>query len=323
MQTGNITLQVVEAVAGGAACSIEVDAVERLHNINVIRNLEIRNDRIAKLLNLNVLGIVLADRNGRVNDVRDDHHTVLDFLSEGLFVLLELGHLVGHSLYLGLDLLSLFLLTLGHQTADLLGLLVALCTQLVTAGLGCTVLRVKLDDLVNHRDLLVLELLLDVFLYRIRIGADKFDIQHCVYISFFIIYVLFFRVVRLCILRLLSLLQCSFDRLEQFADVLIKAILAAAHQTLLAVFRQHFVAGLAGIRGLLCRQGNADLRKVLIHLTLLHTLLGRTDYIGCRLLAVQRLADLIQCSVLYVILLLQIFHFLGCALCHGLLLCQL
>ena len=184
MQARDIALEVVEAVARGAARGIEVDAVKRLHDIHMVGNLIIRHDRVTELLDLDVLGVVLADRDGRVDDVRNDHHTALDFLGVGLFVLLELCHLVGHCLDLSLDLLGLVLLALGHQAADLLGLLIAHGAQLVTAGLCRAELRVKLDDLVDHRQLLVLELLLDVLLDRVRVLSDKFDIQHGLFFSF-------------------------------------------------------------------------------------------------------------------------------------------
>ena len=178
MQARDVALEVVEAVARGAARRIQVDAVKRLHDVNMIRDFIIRNDRVAKALKLDVLGVVLADRDRGVDDIRNDHHAAADFLLILLLVRLELLHLVRHGLDLGLDLFGLILQALGHQAADLLGLLVALGAQLVAAGLGRAELGVKVDDLIDQRQLFVLELLLDVFLDCVRVLADKFDIQH-------------------------------------------------------------------------------------------------------------------------------------------------
>ena len=123
----------------------------------------------------------------RINDVRNDHHTVFDFLGKGLFILFQPCHLVRHGLDLGLDLLGFVLLALCHQAADLLGLFVAHGAQLVAAGLGGAEFGVEFDDLVNERQLFVLELLFNVLFHRVRILSDKFDIQHFTLLLFILL----------------------------------------------------------------------------------------------------------------------------------------
>ncbi len=76
MQAGDVTHQVIETVARNAAGSLEVDAVEGLHDISVVGDLEIRDDRLAEALALDVLGVIFPDRDGRIDDVRDDHHSL-------------------------------------------------------------------------------------------------------------------------------------------------------------------------------------------------------------------------------------------------------
>ena len=176
MQARDIALEIVETVARGAARSVQIDAVKGLHDVHMVGDLIIRHNRITKFFQLHIFRIVFADRDRGVDDVRNDHHAALDLLREGLFIRLELLHLVRHCLDLGLDLFGLFLLALGHQAADLLGLLVAHRAQLVAAGLGCAELGVKVDDLVHERQLLILKFLLDVLLDCFRVLADKFDI---------------------------------------------------------------------------------------------------------------------------------------------------
>ena len=80
MNSCDVTHQVIESVSGYLSCCIKVDAVETLHNVCVIWNLEIRNNRLAKFLDLYVAAIVFSDWNGRINDVRDGHHNLGNLL---------------------------------------------------------------------------------------------------------------------------------------------------------------------------------------------------------------------------------------------------
>ena len=178
MQAGDVAQQVVEAVAGHAACSVHVDAVKALHDLGVVRDGEIGHDRLTEALCFHVVGVVRADGHAGVDHLGDGVHDLLDASRQSFLFLLQLCHLVGVGLdggVVGVDL-SLQL--------SLLGLVVGLA-QLVAGSLEgfhflqrCAVLGILFDDLIHQRQLCVLELLLDVFLDGVRILTDKFDIKH-------------------------------------------------------------------------------------------------------------------------------------------------
>ena len=178
METCNVTHEIIEAVSCNLSCSVKVDAVKTLHNIGVIGNLEVGNYRLTETLKLNIFAVVLTNGNGRVNDVGDSHHYLLDLFSKLGLLNFKLSKAVAEACYLSLDFLSLFLLALTHKSADLLGKLVSLSSQLISLLLCSTGLSVQVDYLVNKRKLAVLKLLLDIFFYDVGIFSDKFDIQH-------------------------------------------------------------------------------------------------------------------------------------------------
>ena len=189
MQAGDVAQQVVEAVAGHAACSVHVDAVKALHDLGVVRDGEIGHDRLTEALCFHVVGVVRADGHAGVDHLGDGVHDLLDAGRQSFLFLLQLCHLVGIGLdggVVGIDLclqlcllgLIVALLQLAEQRA--VGL-----AQLVAGGLEgfhflqrCAVLGILFDDLIHQRQLCVLELLLDVFLDGVRILTDKFDIKH-------------------------------------------------------------------------------------------------------------------------------------------------
>ena len=55
MQTRNIAGQVIETVARGLAGRIQIDAIEALHDIDVIRYLKIKSAFLTELLDFDVL----------------------------------------------------------------------------------------------------------------------------------------------------------------------------------------------------------------------------------------------------------------------------
>ena len=178
VQARDVAFEVVEAVAGGAARGIDVDSVQLLHDIHMIRHLKIRHKRLAEALDFNVLAVILADRHARIDDLRDDLHALLDLGGIFLFQLLQMRQLVGHLVDLRLGRLGLILLSLLHQAADFLGEHFALVAQAVGLLHGLAVLAVQLDHLVNEGELAVLKLLFDVFAHDVRRLADQIDIDH-------------------------------------------------------------------------------------------------------------------------------------------------
>ena len=75
MQSCDITHQIVEAVSC-YSCLLRLRSIpsKRLHDICMIRNLKIRNNRLAEFLDLYVLAVIFADRYARIDDVRNGHH---------------------------------------------------------------------------------------------------------------------------------------------------------------------------------------------------------------------------------------------------------
>ena len=138
---------------------------------------------LAEALHFHVIFVALADGDGGVDDVGDQHHALADFLVQLLLQHFQLGQTVGVGLDLGLDFFGLsqlggVLLGLAHQHANLLGELVALGAEVIGLHDGGAALGIQLDDLVHHGQLLVLELLADVFLYDLGILPDKTNVKH-------------------------------------------------------------------------------------------------------------------------------------------------
>ena len=189
VQACNVAQQVVEAVTGHAACGVHIDAVKALHDLGVVRDGEIRHDRLAEALCFHVVGIVRADGHAGVDHLGNGVHDLLNAGRQCLLFLLQLCHLVGVRLdggVVGVDLcLQLSLLCLISALLQLTEQRAVGLAQLVAGGLqglhflqGCAVLGILFDDLVHQRQLCILKLLFDVFLNGVRVLADKFDIQH-------------------------------------------------------------------------------------------------------------------------------------------------
>ena len=127
------------------------------------------NGRLTEASKLDVCGIIGTDRHACVDDVGDLHHDRADPLCELLFLCLKrlaLCVCVGDEL---LHRFCLVLFALTHQIADLLGIAVAVGTQLVCSLLCAAVFGIQLDDLIDQGELMVLEFLFDVFFYDIGI----------------------------------------------------------------------------------------------------------------------------------------------------------
>ena len=178
MQAGNVAHQIIEAVSGNTAGAVQIDTVKALHDIRMVGNLKIRNDRLSKALDLYILTVISADRDGRIDDIGNGHHDLGDLFGQLGLLLFQLCQTLGIRCHLCLDGIGLVKFLLTHQRADLLGQFVALGTQLIGLLLGGAALRVQSDNLVYQRKLCILKLIADVLLYDFRILPDKFQIQH-------------------------------------------------------------------------------------------------------------------------------------------------
>ena len=169
MQTRDVAHQIIEAVTRNAACSVQIDTVEAFHDLRVVRNREIRNDRLAETLNLDVFAIVFADRHAGVDDIRDRHHDLGDFLGKLLLLCLKLSQTSCILGYFCLYFLCFFLLSLCHQCTNLLGNLVFIGTKLICFCLCGTRLCVQFNHFINKWKLVILEFLLNVLFYHFRV----------------------------------------------------------------------------------------------------------------------------------------------------------
>ena len=172
---------------------------QALHDLCVIGDLKIRNDRLAVFLDLHIVGIIGADRNGRVDDVGNDHHILENDLIRFLLDLVEFFQAVRHRVYLGFDCLYLghqgrILLGLAHQRADLFGEFVPISAELVRLVLRSASLLIILDHFVDERKLHVLKFLADILFNDLRILSQKLNINHLLSPSF--VPALFFALLR-------------------------------------------------------------------------------------------------------------------------------
>ena len=178
MQSCNITAQIVESVAACSSCTVKVNTMQTLHDVNMIWNFIIWNNWFAKTFYLNVLAVVLTDRNRLVDDVWNNHHTFFDFFGELFFFYFQISQFLSHRSYLCFYLFCFFFLAFCHQSADLFGQGVSLTTQIVTSGFCIAELGVQLQNFVNQNQFFVLEFLFNIFFDKVRVCSDQFDIQH-------------------------------------------------------------------------------------------------------------------------------------------------
>ena len=154
-----------------------------IHGNVVVGDGEVGHLGLTKALDLHVGGVVRADGHRGVNDLGNLEHDVVDLLVQLGLQLLKgcqplglIRDLLLHSL--GLRQLAGVLLGLTHQYTHLLAQVVAVGAELVRLLNVGAALFVQRNDLVHHRQLLVLEFFLDVFLHQLRIFPDKLDVQH-------------------------------------------------------------------------------------------------------------------------------------------------
>ena len=178
MKPRDVSHEVVESVSGDAARAVEIDAAQTLHDVGVIRYLEIRHDGLAETLDLDVFAVVPADGHAVIYYIRDREHNFADRCGKLGFLRLKLGKTLGSGIDLCFCRLCLILLALLHQRADLLREAVAVRAKLVRLGLRTAALDVELDHAIDKLKLAILKLLLDVLLDDVRIFAQKFNVYH-------------------------------------------------------------------------------------------------------------------------------------------------
>ncbi len=166
----------MEAGSGDFRGGLRVQDAEVSTEVPVRFGFEAEVFRLAPAADLNVFGVILADRDALVRNVRDAEDDLLLTVCERrelLVVRLDLGLDLAH---LGEDLggVSPGLLDLG----DLLGSFVLLLFQFVVLLLQRAALRVDGDELVDFR-IQVAVAGLDRSFDALRVFSDDFDVQHC------------------------------------------------------------------------------------------------------------------------------------------------
>ena len=76
MKSCDIAHQVIETISSYLSGTVQIDAVKFLHDLCVVWDLKIRNDRITVLLDFYVLAVIFTDRYRWINDIRDGHHNL-------------------------------------------------------------------------------------------------------------------------------------------------------------------------------------------------------------------------------------------------------
>ena len=169
MNSCNISHQIIETISGNFSGCVKVNTIKTLHNICMIWNFEIRNYRLTELFNLYIAAVIFSNRNRWINDVWNCHHNLCNLFRQFLLLCLKFAKTCCIGCNLCLNFLSFFLLSLCHQSTDLLGNFIFICTKLICLRLCCTSLCIQLDYFINEWKLVILKFLLNVFLYDFRI----------------------------------------------------------------------------------------------------------------------------------------------------------
>ena len=183
MQTGNITQQIVETVAGYPAGCVQINAVEGFHNLGVVGNGVFGHNGIAETLYFHVAAVVRSQRYALVDNLGNHQHNLVNFSLQLALFCLQLSQTVSVLLHFFLHSLSLsqlagVLFGLTHEHTHFFGQGIAGGTQLLCLLNGSAQLLVQSNDFVYQRQLFILKLLLDVFFYQFRIFPDQFHVQH-------------------------------------------------------------------------------------------------------------------------------------------------
>ena len=181
MEPGNIAHQVIESIPRHPARGVHINAVKPLHDFGMVRDIELRHNRLAKPLYLHIAAVVRANGNGGVYDIGNTQHYCMNLRLQLCLLLFQLSQAGGVCLDLLLDRLGFLelgrvLLGLPHQHTYLLTQGIAFCPQLAGLGNGGTILAVQSQDLVHQGKFFLLELLFYIFPDRVRVIPNEFNI---------------------------------------------------------------------------------------------------------------------------------------------------
>ena len=138
--------------------------------------LKIKLSWLSPLANLRVIGVILAIRNRCVRNVWNSCNKSRELFLNLSATLVKLCDTVFISCYLLFSCLSLFLLALTHEKANLLRNSVALCLKRLNLSDYASALLIKLKEFLA----IPMSILpgLARLIYEVRVLAHKFDIKH-------------------------------------------------------------------------------------------------------------------------------------------------
>ena len=142
----------------------------------MVRDLKIRDHRLSVFLDLHILGIVFSNGNAGIDDIGNGHHDLFDPGFQILLLLLQLCQMIRGFCHLLLHFLGLFLLSLAHQSSDLLGDLVSAGSQVIGLFLYFSVFFVQGDHFVHQWQLGILEFIPDILFNDLRVFSDESQI---------------------------------------------------------------------------------------------------------------------------------------------------
>jgi len=172
----DVSHQIIETITCHFSRTVQIQPIERFHDLRMIRNFIIRNNRLAETFDLYVLAVIFSNRDRRVDDIRDCHHDCFDFFFYFFFSCRQFINFCTGSCNFFLHFFCFFFFTLCHQCTDLFTDFVFICTQGFYFLLNISVFLIQSDDFIYHRDFLILEFFTNIFFNHIRIFPDKLDI---------------------------------------------------------------------------------------------------------------------------------------------------
>ena len=147
----NITHQIVETISSHSTCAVKIDSIKTLHDLCVIRDLKIRNNRLAVFSHFYIFRIIFTNRNTRINDIRNYHHDLGYFLIQLFFFYRKLFQTGSVFSYFFLNVLCLIFFTLRHQRTDLFRNFIFLSAKCICFLLSCSSLCIQFNYFVYQR----------------------------------------------------------------------------------------------------------------------------------------------------------------------------
>ena len=114
MQSGNITHQIIEAIACYTSRCIHIDSMKFFHNFCMVGNFKIRYYRFTIFLYFHIFTIIFTNRNRWINNIRNNHHILLDLIPKFTFLCFQIRKTCSISCHFCFLCFCFFSFTLSH-----------------------------------------------------------------------------------------------------------------------------------------------------------------------------------------------------------------